>query len=553
MGFSNVLGGMIAGIGKRAKEQNEQLLQQEVDRREGLVALYKELYESPNIPPEMKQKFLQYMFEIPQIPYDKKLPKQYTDVMGLLDERQQLQGPMGPPSAAIGAAPTPPTAPPGQPRPTPEGLIGSAMGEAQQAGVPYAPPGGGFPAPAPGAGALPPGAGAPPPGAGGITPPGPAPSLDYTPEQLQTIRDFEARGAAATAINVANQYKKANLRPPGIDPNMPVELSPGEMAVPTGPSGEMLPEGAFTAPAGAPTGEGPGSFDHYARAALIANGFDPNDAADRPGQRNLIIAAAKRQFERPPIGVFMPLIDGFGTILGFYNAQTGESTGPPPETALAPGARVLPGEAPGPPGTFPPQPPGPPGVQEYSQRELEGIRAEIGRGLESGVGTAGPAARRTGISLSERDKMAAMKVMLQDVDRLRYYAGQHPEAIGLFWGNIYKFGRGITDVPVGINKMFRIGENLAELLLRARSGAQINESEFKRLRDLMPNPANPPTKFWADLSEYFLETKRLYEMKFNKRYTALEILPDGSIWEVDERGNRSYLEGGEEGAPPGAQ
>jgi len=500
MGSGALWGGVIAGYGKAVGERNQKLMDQEIERRKGLVEFYKTLADDPKMPPELRQKFLEFQLEIPQIPYDKKLPKRFLDLSAVLAERQELQGPMGPPSAAIGEQPQPP-------QPTPEGLMSSAMGEAQQAGVPYAPPGAGFEEQLPAQEQ--------------------APGLRYTPEELRELQDLEARGAAATASNVADLYKRRGLPPPGFETLAPVQMAPGETAVPRGPGGEMLPEQAITTPPGLPTGEGPGSFDAYARAALVAAGFDPNNPAADPEGRNEVVQRAKREFERPASGVFLPLMNAFGEITGFYNAETGESTGPPPTTGLAPGAREASLGAP----PIPGEPPIPGADPATPQTVPE-------------AGQAGPAARRSGITLAERDKKAAMEVMLQDVDRLRYYADLHPEAIGPFMGRLYGIGRDIVDVAPGINKMFRITTNLAELLLRARSGAQINEAEYRRLRRLMPDPRNPDGKFWVDLSEYFLEAKRLYEAKFGKRYIPLEILEDGSIWEVDERGNRTWLEGG---------
>ncbi len=503
MGSGALWGGVIAGYGKAVGERNQKLMDQEIERRKGLVEFYKTLADDPKMPPELRQKFLEFQLEIPQIPYDKKLPKRFLDLSAVLAERQELQGPMGPPSAAIGAQPE-------APKPTPEGLMSSAMGEAEQAGVPYAPPGAGFEEQLPAE--------------------QPAQGLRYSPEELRQLQDLEARGAAATAANVADIYKRRDLRPPGFDTPEPVMMDPGQTAIPTGPSGEMLPEQAISMAPGPPTGEGPGSFDAYARAALLAKGFDPNNPADRPEERNAVVEEARREWERPATGVYLPLMNPFNEIIGFYNAETGASTGPPPETGLAPGekrearlgAPPIPGEPPI------------PGADPATPQEVPE------------AGQAGPAARRSGVTLAERDKRAAMEVMLQDVDRLRYYADLHPEAIGPFMGRLYGMGRQVVDVAPGINKMFRITTNLAELLLRARSGAQINESEYRRLRQLMPDPRNPDGKFWVDLSEYFLESKRIYEAKFGKRYIPLEILEDGSIWEVDSRGNRTWLEGGPE-------
>lgn len=117
MGAGAFLSGMIGGLGEAAHERNTMLMSQEVERRKGLVDLYTSLYQNPNMPPEMKQKFLEFMVQIPQLPYDKKLPKQYTDLNALMEFRQQIRPPLLPPSGAIPARPedVTPYAPTGAP------------------------------------------------------------------------------------------------------------------------------------------------------------------------------------------------------------------------------------------------------------------------------------------------------------------------------------------------------------------------------------------------------------------------------------------------------
>jgi hypothetical protein len=66
---------------------------------------------------------------------------------------------------------------------------------------------------------------------------------------------------------------------------------------------------------------------------------------------------------------------------------------------------------------------------------------------------------------------------------------------------------------------------MAEFLLRALSGAQINESEYGRLRALIPDPRSHISKFEADLNLFEAELKSTIEKRFG---SAAAVPTDGA-------------------------
>jgi hypothetical protein len=183
---------MIGGIGEAAHEKNALLMSQEVERRKGLVEMYQFLYDKPDMPPEMKQKFLEFMIEIPQHPYDKKLPKHYTDLGGLMQFRQQIPPPVLPPSGSIPAAP----------------------GDV----VPFAPEG------------------------------SPA-SFEYDPSEQATLMARRSEAETATEANrIQMLQRRTGMTPTGYTAPRPVIGSPGQTIMPTGPGGAIDMSQAFTLP-----------------------------------------------------------------------------------------------------------------------------------------------------------------------------------------------------------------------------------------------------------------------------------------------------------------
>jgi hypothetical protein len=54
-------------------------------------------------------------------------------------------------------------------------------------------------------------------------------------------------------------------------------------------------------------------------------------------------------------------------------------------------------------------------------------------------------------------------------------------------------------------------DDAGDQLLRARSGAQINDQEYQRLRNLVPNPRGTVSKFFSDLRLFRNEMTRLQQ------------------------------------------
>lgn len=103
---------------------------------------------------------------------------------------------------------------------------------------------------------------------------------------------------------------------------------------------------------------------------------------------------------------------------------------------------------------------------------------------------------------TERSQMAELDDMLGQVDILEWLATNNRGAIGWVQGKLAAAKRQVVGAGPEVNEMFRIADNLADQLLRARSGAQINEQEYVRLRSLVPNPRLAEEKFFSDLTGF---------------------------------------------------
>jgi hypothetical protein len=106
-----------------------------------------------------------------------------------------------------------------------------------------------------------------------------------------------------------------------------------------------------------------------------------------------------------------------------------------------------------------------------------------------------------------KEKIDSMEKALQNLSDLRFYANRHKNAIGAIQGHKAAAGRWIGASDPEVNEMFRIADTTADDLLRLKSGAQINEKEYDRLRSLVPNPRWGEGKFFSDLDGYERELK----------------------------------------------
>lgn len=167
---------------------------------------------------------------------------------------------------------------------------------------------------------------------------------------------------------------------------------------------------------------------------------------------------AERQ---PPQGRLSPVTDSTGRIVGTFNNVTGE---------VSPVAGGKPGEP----------------------AALGGVNV-----------------RRSGVPAGEMEKRGILTSMLSDLNELETLAEGQEGNIGPLAGRFAAARRATVGVGPDTNDMFHIADNLADQLLRARSGAQINEQEYRRLRLLTPNPRTPSEKFWADLRRFKIELQNI--------------------------------------------
>ena len=120
-----------------------------------------------------------------------------------------------------------------------------------------------------------------------------------------------------------------------------------------------------------------------------------------------------------------------------------------------------------------------------------------------------PGNARMPYSASERKDVAALDGMVEDVALLRVLAEEKKDKIGPISGRVADLNRKFLGADSQTNDLFRISDNLADQLLRVRSGAQINEQEYARLRLLTPNPRYAASKFFSDLAGFEKELKNL--------------------------------------------
>lgn len=170
--------------------------------------------------------------------------------------------------------------------------------------------------------------------------------------------------------------------------------------------------------------------------------------------------------------------------------------------------------------------------REYRQQQLDLQRQRLNR-ASGGVGTWTPLTddrgqitgffnsktrqidtnvpeglRKSGLSEKERAGRVDLEGVVQDLNELERLAKENTGSIGRFSGNVAAGKRWLFGAGAEVNDMFRIADNLADQLLRARSGAAITEGEYRRLRSLAPDPRAPQDKFFSDLKSFRSEVQR---------------------------------------------
>lgn len=132
------------------------------------------------------------------------------------------------------------------------------------------------------------------------------------------------------------------------------------------------------------------------------------------------------------------------------------------------------------------------------------------------VGTV-PEGIRPQFTAAEREEIGGLDEIVTQMGQLRTLGNDHRGSIGWGAGTLADWeqryvGEGLSldeQEAREVSEMFRISDGIADLLLRARSGAQINEQEYQRLRLLTPNPRLGETKFFSDLDSFDAEMRRI--------------------------------------------
>lgn len=114
------------------------------------------------------------------------------------------------------------------------------------------------------------------------------------------------------------------------------------------------------------------------------------------------------------------------------------------------------------------------------------------------------AAKPAEASVTKFDQLATMTDQMNQLHKFSNMPTVQ-DAIGPMAGRVTDWTRGLVDKPDEVNEAFRIVSDLSDMLLRARSGAQINEQEYSRLRKIIPNPNTPLKRFQSDLNGFTKE------------------------------------------------
>ena len=120
-------------------------------------------------------------------------------------------------------------------------------------------------------------------------------------------------------------------------------------------------------------------------------------------------------------------------------------------------------------------------------------------------------ARRGGLSETALQQRTMLQNMLEDTATITGYRKEGKLSdwdLGPIAGRATALGHAVAFGDEPTIESYRIVDNLSDQLLRARSGAQINEQEYQRLRNLVPNKTDKPDVFDVKLKSFRNELQR---------------------------------------------
>ncbi len=148
----------------------------------------------------------------------------------------------------------------------------------------------------------------------------------------------------------------------------------------------------------------------------------------------------------------------------------------------------------------------------------EGFVPAVTRG--PGVGTTGkPTELRKPLSDAQLAKVGELNAVLKNIDKTKELYGygtgkEHEEWVGPIAGRKGGLESKYTGTasPEQV-KFYSYVKDMQDALLRARSGAQINEQEYSRLVNFLPDPNLPPKTFKAKLERFQEATQIVMDEK----------------------------------------
>lgn len=117
--------------------------------------------------------------------------------------------------------------------------------------------------------------------------------------------------------------------------------------------------------------------------------------------------------------------------------------------------------------------------------------------------------RRAGLPSEEFATQGGMDYMLTQLDKMRGLAEQRPDALGPVSGRWGKFRADVIGGDPDAADLYQTVDDVNNQLVYLLSGKQINQDEFKRLRNAMPTKELPPETFAIRLNNFETRLKEI--------------------------------------------
>lgn len=147
-------------------------------------------------------------------------------------------------------------------------------------------------------------------------------------------------------------------------------------------------------------------------------------------------------------------------------------------------------------------------------------------------------ARNPGAKLSgtEREKTAGIETMLNQLDRVNTL--YKPEYVGIMSGRVGALTSYADREEAGFRQVL---SDVKDSLLRARSGAQINEQEYARLSKLVPSESDSDAKFSGKMQQFRATLEEIQSQRAKANRKGGYVTPKAGK-QLDAGTAKSYLQ-----------